>query len=81
MADISGMIPRFWWTNRMPSAAAEAADPKVSGLPFTFTAAPVSGVWNPDRTLMSVDFPEPFSPSSPWTSPRATSIDTSTSAR
>ena len=28
-------------------------------------SSPASGVWKPASTLMSVDFPEPFSPSKP----------------
>src|SRR5437867_3053918 len=30
---------------------------------------PLSGLWKPQRVLISVDFPEPLSPSSPRTSP------------
>ena len=30
------------------------------------TDAPGSGSWYPESNLISVDFPEPFSPRSPW---------------
>src|SRR5262249_26935457 len=42
---------------------------------------PASGTSAPAMILMSVDLPAPFSPTSAWTSPRASSKDTPLSAR
>ena len=43
-------------------------------------SSPASGSWKPARILISVDLPEPFSPSRPWTSPGSTSRSTPRSA-
>ena len=40
----------------------------------TIWISPSSGVTDPDRILMSVDFPAPFSPHNACTSPRAISM-------
>jgi hypothetical protein len=46
----------------------------------TTSTSPESGMTDPVRILMSVDFPAPFSPQSAWTSPRAMSMLTPRSA-
>ena len=64
--------PRSWWTNDRPSsfrAATRTGGP--SEMPFTRKLVPGSAGWNPDSSLMSVDFPEPFCPTSAWISPGA----------
>src|ERR1041384_4715540 len=42
---------------------------------------PASGVWMPVSTLISVDLPAPFSPTSAWISPRSSEKFTSSRAR
>ncbi len=67
----TGMLstrPRSWCTNRAPSRYELPGCPNGSGCPATVTV-PASGRWNPERILMRVDFPDPFSPSTACTSP------------
>ena len=67
----TGMLstrPRSWWTKRAPSRYELAGCPNGSGWPATATV-PASGRWKPERILMRVDFPDPFSPSTACTSP------------
>ena len=49
-------------------------------MPLT-SSSPSSGAWKPARILISVDLPEPFSPRSPWISPRWIVMSTESSAR
>src|SRR3990170_2621851 len=58
----------------------------ASGFPSRISSpcqeiVPPSGWWAPARTLMSVDLPAPFWPSSAWTSPDRTSRSTPSRAR
>src|SRR5438874_3929269 len=48
--------------------------------PSIVMVPPGSGAWTPDRILMSVDLPEPFSPMRQWSSPDATVQSTLSSA-
>ena len=72
--------PRSWWTKRTPAVA--AAWPVTGGQrqPFTHAELPGSGWWYPARTLISVDLPEPFWPTSACTSPTPISRSTSINA-
>ena len=74
--------PRSWCTKLRPSSA-EAPGGIGSGtsVPSTVSRPPGSGSCTPARTLISVDLPLPFSPSSAWTSPWLTVRSTSPSAR
>src|SRR5437868_4389805 len=64
------MYPMFW---RMPSGSSETSRPSTS-------ARPSANRISPHSARMSVVFPDPLGPSSPKTSPRATSNDTSLTA-
>src|SRR5919204_1995220 len=52
---------------------------KIASSPST-TSRPASGLWTPARILTSVDFPAPFSPTRPCTSPPNRSMTPSSSA-
>src|SRR5215203_553718 len=55
-----------------PAAIASAVDQPVTSRPFT-SMVPAFGAYIPARMRISVDLPAPFSPTSAWISPRATS--------
>src|SRR5215217_6729061 len=55
-----------------PAAIASAVDQAVTSCPFT-CMVPAFGSYMPARTRINVDLPAPFSPTSAWISPRATS--------
>src|SRR5215207_2583644 len=55
-----------------PAAIASAVDQRVTSRPFT-SMVPAFGSYMPARTRINVDLPAPFSPTSAWISPRATS--------
>src|SRR4029453_4751214 len=52
---------------------------KIASSP-SMTSRPASGLWTPARILTSVDFPAPFSPPRPCTSPPKRSMTPSSSA-
>ncbi len=58
----------------MPAACAWCGLSKVTSWP-SMRMVPVSGLWTPEMTLMSVDLPAPFSPTRAWISPAATAKD------
>jgi hypothetical protein len=60
---------KCWWTIPMPSSIARLGDPTSVGVPAS-RISPSSAATLPDRMLISVVLPAPFSPSSAWTSPR-----------
>src|SRR5258708_6471896 len=64
----------------MPSAFAKAGVIPACGLPSTSISVPGSGQWTPETSLISVDLPDPFSPTRQWTSPAITSQSTPSSA-
>ena len=64
----------------MPRARDRPGSMTSTGWPFT-TSSPRSGTSAPVMTLIRVDLPAPFSPTSAWTSPGRRSKDTSSSAR
>jgi hypothetical protein len=55
-------------TVAIPAAMDATGSPNTQGLPAR-TTLPSSGVTCPERILSIVDFPEPFSPTRPCTSP------------
>src|ERR671921_1763561 len=55
----------------MPWSSASRGEPKVTGLPSTFTV-PSEWGWSPAMILMRVDLPAPLSPSTQVTSPALT---------
>jgi hypothetical protein len=55
----------------MPAALAAAGLPKRTGLPSN-VIRPSSGWTTPAMTFISVDFPAPFSPRTPWMRPAST---------
>src|SRR3954451_19261589 len=63
----------------MPPAIASLGEAKWTGLPFSSTT-PESGLWTRVITLISVDLPAPFSPSSAWIDPALSRRDTPSSA-
>ena len=75
-----GTSMKCWCTIPTPAAIASAVDQPVTSRPFT-SMRPRSGVYIPLSTRMSVDLPAPFSPTSAWISPRATSSDAPRLAR
>src|SRR5947209_12655474 len=62
------MSARSWNTVSIPCARASSTLLGSYGSPLSHIV-PVSGLWNPDRILISVDLPAPLSPSRPSTSP------------
>ena len=68
-----------WCTIATPASIASRGELKLKSLP-SMCISPLSGLWIPASTLPKVDLPAPFSPISPWHSPRATSRVTSLSA-
>ena len=77
---MSGSSAGCWWTMAMPSSAADNGVSCSTPVPST-SIVPLSGAIVPEATFISVDLPAPFSPSRAWTSPAATSRETSVSAR
>jgi hypothetical protein len=75
-----GMRPRSWWITWIAPVAA-CSEVSVPSPQRTVISAPASGSWTPVRTLTSVDFPEPFWPTTATTSPARTSRSTSALAR
>src|SRR3989441_8070505 len=65
---------------RMPSDRDSAGSIRVTAWP-AIASVPASGVSAPVMTLISVDLPAPFSPTSAWTSPAASVKVTRVSAR
>ena len=59
---------KCWWTMPMPRSFASLGLLILTSLPF-FLMTPCSGWYRPNRTLMRVDLPAPFSPSRACTSP------------
>src|SRR5438045_5759338 len=64
----------------IPAASDCSALSKIASSPSS-TSRPSSGRWTPARILTSVDFPAPFSPTRPWTSPPWSSMSPSSRAR
>ena len=60
---------KCWWTMPIPSAFASFGSLICTTWP-SFLMTPSSGWYRPNSTLISVDFPAPFSPNSAWISPR-----------
>ena len=77
----SPIRPRSWWTKRRPRRRASSAELTSSGSPSTSTRLPGSGSWKPERTLIRVDLPDPFSPTRAWISALPISKETSFRAR
>jgi len=66
----SSRRPRSWCTTDMPSRCSSAGRTgSPTGAPSTSTWPPGSGAWYPESSFTSVDFPDPFCPTSPWISP------------
>ena len=76
---MSGTVARSWNTVAIPRARASRGLVNVTGSPF-ISSSPLSGVWTPDRILISVDLPAPLSPSTQVTSPALTFSEMSWSA-
>src|SRR4249919_34262 len=64
----------------MPAACDCLALSKIASSPSS-TSRPASGRWTPARILTSVDFPAPFSPTRPCSSPGRSATSPSSSAR
>ncbi len=79
----SPISPRSWCRKRRPSAWARAGDrgSATSASRTRNSARPGSGASTPARILISVDLPDPFSPSSAVTEPPGNVSETSSSAR
>src|SRR5208282_1167551 len=54
----------------MPAAIASIGERNFTGEPRS-RISPASGVWRPNRMLIRVVLPAPFSPITPWISPRS----------
>ncbi len=76
----SGTSASSWYTTFSPRCLTWSGSPNGRGEPASFTS-PESGTTAPPRTLMNVDLPAPFSPSSAWISPRPRSKSTPSRAR
>src|SRR5664279_3614344 len=63
----------------MPASLASCGEEKVTTCPLK-RMLPLSGVYTPPISLISVDLPAPFSPIRAWTSPTCTSRSTRSSA-
>ena len=63
-----GMRLRCWYTMPMPRSRPARGESMRTSRPST-RMVPLSGWYSPDRMLMSVDLPAPFSPSRHRTSP------------
>ena len=59
---------KCWWTMPIPKSLASLGSLMETTWP-SFLITPSSGWYRPNSTLISVDFPAPFSPSSAWISP------------
>ena len=70
-----GQSTTSWWTTFMPSAIASCGDPRATGFP-RHRISPLVRAIAPDRSLIKVDLPAPFSPTTAWTSPCMTSRST-----
>ena len=69
----SSTRPRFWWTTDTPASRCSIGWTGVRRrLPSTTMEPPGSGVYTPVRIFTSVDFPHPFWPTMPCSSPGAT---------
>ena len=75
----SSMSEPSWYTEPIRTAPGAAASLAATVTPPKVTR-PRSARWIPATTLTNVDLPEPFSPISPCTRPRANVADTSRSA-
>ena len=64
----TGTSMKCWWTMPIPAAIASAGEVNTCDLP-SMRMSPSSGLYIPYSTLISVDFPAPFSPMSESTSP------------
>src|SRR4051794_13685149 len=71
----AGISMKCWWTMPMPAAMASSGPENRTGSPST-RISPSSGWYRPYRTFIRVDLPAPFSPSSAWISPGATTRST-----
>ena len=69
----------FWWTVSMPAFRASSGPARSRRRPRR-RSSPVVGRVTPESTLISVDLPAPFAPTSPNTSPARISRVTSRSA-
>ena len=67
----SGTSDSSWNTHTTPAWLAAAGEAKLTGRPSS-RISPSSGATTPDRILMRVDFPAPFSPSIAWMVPAET---------
>ena len=63
-----GMRLRCWYTMPMPSSRPALGESMRTSRPSTWMV-PLSGWYSPDRMLIRVDLPAPFSPSRHSTSP------------
>src|SRR5262249_38142557 len=71
--------PSSWYTVSIPASRASSGLANLTGFPAT-RISPASGGWTPDRHLISVDLPAPFSPTSAVTSPSSAQSETPSSA-
>ena len=69
-----------WKMQATPAAMAAAGSGKTTSRPSSIMR-PLSGATTPAMTLMRVDLPAPFSPSTAWTRPAWTVSSASSSAR
>ncbi len=81
--DRAGNTAAFWCTKCRPWALAELGVVWLLAVvvPATSMVPPGSPWYTPARILMRVDLPDPLPPSRAWIWPRATSKETSISAR
>ncbi len=75
-----GKSERSWKITWMPSARACCGVRAACATPSMTISAPGSGAWTPVRILISVDLPDPFSPTRQCTSPRPTDHSIASSA-
>ncbi len=76
----SGSSDSSWNTLTMPARLAAAGLSSTRGWPES-SMVPASGLTTPAITLMSVNLPAPFSPSTAWMRPRPHSRRASSRAR
>ena len=78
--DKSGTSDSSWKMQTMPARFAAAGESKATSAPSSMTR-PASGRTTPDRTLINVDLPAPFSPKMAWMRPVTTDRLAFSSAR
>ena len=74
-----GASESSWWITRIPSRSASATS-RISTRRPSSSIVPESGRTMPPSTLISVDFPAPFSPSRAWISPARSAKSTASRA-